>query len=179
MRDRIAARFPRNLDVVLCDQRPSESRPQKIDPFVDRPGLDRGKNEVRNEFLSRIPHDAIHGPGRLGLFRKARKFLFLAHVGAVGHDLATVLFNQPAKDDRRVEPTAIREADPLNRAARGHGALLDSGKAAVYDKSPQTRAPDLRGAVPTSCAQESPSDCGDDSPPARRRERGLRRVPRR
>ncbi len=112
MGHRIATRFPGDLDVVLADQRPRQRGAEQIGALVDRGAPHRGKHKIADELLAGVANHAVDGTGRFRLFGEPVELLFLADVAAVGDDLAAVLLDQPAQDDRGVEAAAVGEAHP-------------------------------------------------------------------
>src|SRR2546423_8180498 len=99
MRNRIRFFNARDLDHSLGDERPRDTRPEKILAFVNRAGLKNRKNKIAREFFLKILDHAFGSTGPQRLVLETGKLLFLSDVGAEGNDLRLIVFFQPAKND--------------------------------------------------------------------------------
>ena len=107
VRYRVGARFARDFDLALGDQRPCDRRSEQVLAFVDRVGAEHREDKVAHELLAQIVDVYLSdaGGGRLGASR--RELLTLTDVGGEGNDFATVGILQPFQDHRRVEAAGI------------------------------------------------------------------------
>ena len=132
---RVGALRPRDVHLGSGDQRSRDGGSQQVASLVHGVGPQHGKDEVPHEFLAQVHDVYAGGPGGEGLVADGDQLLALPEVGAEGHHLASVALDQPAQDDRSVEPAGIRENDLLGiRHRRGSlpadRAGLPSGRAA-------------------------------------------------
>ena len=123
MGHRIGADLPGDFDLPLGDQGPGDRGAQKIRPFIERIGPEHGKDVIADEFLAQIFDEDLACPHHLGFFPGRLELFALAEIGGEGHDLATVIFLQPAQDDRGIEPARIGQHHLLDVAflGRAHG----------------------------------------------------------
>src|SRR5262249_7130794 len=87
-----------DLDLRLRDQRPRQRGAHEVDTFIDGVRLERGEHEISGELFAEVFDIELRCTGCQGFLFEARKFLGLTNVGCKAHDLAVVLFFQPAKD---------------------------------------------------------------------------------
>src|SRR5262249_7397799 len=66
--------------------------------------------------------DRLAGARLLRTLGEPRELPALPDVGAEGDDLGAVALDEPAEDDRGVEPARIREDNPPDGSFRGHSA---------------------------------------------------------
>src|SRR5262249_53898218 len=75
------------------------------------------EDEVAGELLAQVVDVDAAGAGRGRPLADGVELLALAEVGAEGDDLAAVLLDQPAQNDRRVEPAAVGEHHLVERGS--------------------------------------------------------------
>ena len=111
MRHRIRAGFARDLDLLLCDQRPRDRGAEKIKALVLRVGAEHREDVIAHELLAHVLDEDVFflDAGAQRFFARGRKLAALAEIGGEGDDLAVIGRLQPFQDDRGVEAAGIGE----------------------------------------------------------------------
>ncbi len=133
--DGIGASQPRDLDLLLGDERARDRGTEQVHALVERVRPEHREHVVADELLAQILDEDVltSDAEQLRLFARGLELLALAEVGSEGHDLAAVGLLQPLEDDGRIEPPRIGEHGFLDfRSARlagcrgSHGLLGSS-----------------------------------------------------
>ena len=100
-----------DLEHALGDAGTGNGGAQEVAAFVDRVGLEHGKDEVAGELLPHVADEALAGPGVEGLFLESVQFVPLADVCAEGDDVRAVGLLQPGEQDGGVQSSGIGNDD--------------------------------------------------------------------
>ena len=138
MRDGVGAFPAGELDLPLGDERARDRGAEQVLVLVDRTRAQHREDVVADEFFAQVLEHELRGAGPVRLLLEAAELLALPEVGTERHHLGLVPLDEPAEDDRGVEPARVGEDD----AAHGR---LDHGRPTYHR---------VRG-EPTSDAQES------------------------
>src|SRR5207237_2680947 len=109
VRDGIASRGERDLDLLARDERPRGRRAEEVVLLVNRAGVQDRKEIVGRELRLRIDEMEIARAGAIRLFGETGSLFGLADVDRDRDDVAAVVFLQPRDDDRGVESARICE----------------------------------------------------------------------
>jgi len=97
-----------DLHLPLGNQRARERRPQQVLAFVDRTGLHRREDVLRDKLLAHVFHIDLAGAAGQRLFAQTLQLLVtLPQVRAKGDHLAAVIFPQPGHNHRGIQPAGI------------------------------------------------------------------------
>ena len=109
VRDRICARFPRDLDQALRDQRSSDRRSEQVLAFVYGVRAEHRKHEIADELFAQIFDENLLHAQHARLLAGRLDFFALTDVRRERDDFAAVHVLQPFEDDRSVETARIGE----------------------------------------------------------------------
>src|SRR5262249_2219351 len=110
----------RDLHLTPCDQRSGDRGPEEVLVLVDGSRAEHREDVVPGELLPQVLDDRLAGSRLAGTLGEPRQLRALPDVGAEGDDLGAVALDEPAEDDRGVEPARIREDNPPDGSFRGH-----------------------------------------------------------
>ena len=103
MRDSVGAFFARDLDLMFRDHGTGEGSAHQVHAFVNRVRFDRGPHVVADKLFTQIFDVEFRSTGRERFLFEAGQFGALAHISAVAHHFAVVLFLQPLQHDRSIQ----------------------------------------------------------------------------
>ena len=99
----------RHLYHLLGDERPRQSRVQRVPSLVEGVRLQSRKREVGEELFFGVLDDRLDGPGGEGPLAQTLQILHLADVHEYGDDLVAVLLLHVGDQGGRIQTAGIRE----------------------------------------------------------------------
>src|ERR1039457_4477456 len=114
VRERVAARRERDLDLLLGDERARRGRAEQVVVLVCGARLEDREQVVLCELVLCVDEEELGSAGLLRLLFEARGLLGLADVYRNGHDRAAVILLEPGNDDGCVETARVSERDFLD-----------------------------------------------------------------
>ena len=116
MADGVGARFARDLDLLLGDQRAGDGRAEQVDAFVDGVGAEHREDVVAHELFAQVLDEDVLGldAEHLGFLARGSQLLALAQVGGEGDDLGAVLLLQPLQNNGGVEAAGVSQHNLLD-----------------------------------------------------------------
>ena len=117
MRDCVGVFSARDLDHSLRNQRSRDACAEKILALVNRARLEHRKDEIAGELFAQIFDHAFRCPSGQRFLLQTSEFFFLADISAERDHLSSIIFLEPAQNDRCIEAAGVREND-------FHGCLM-------------------------------------------------------
>src|SRR5262249_2156453 len=109
-----------DLHLAPRDERTGDRGAEEVLVLVDGSGTEHREDVVPDELLPQVLDDRLARPRLAGTLGEPRELRALPDVGPERDDLRAVALDQPAKDDRGVEPARVRQHNPADGSFRGH-----------------------------------------------------------